>query len=157
MVFLPFLYLIGYSGLLWIGEQSRLKKFNFKIISLLFVLLTSIFLLFGFINAGLDNNCDANSSILNSVQYFDSLEEKPQVIISNYWPWLGYYLNITVSSTWDENVTNLIDFYKPQYFAYNSIVGMSYNKSLLDNHERLFLVKKITGDCNQEIFIYKVK
>ncbi len=157
VVFLPFLYLIGYSGLLWLGEKQFLRKFNFKFFSLFFVLLTSIFLFFGFINISLENNCDTNSSILNSVNYFNSLEEKPQVIISNYWLWLGYYLNISVSSTWDENVTNLIDFYQPQYFAYNSIVGMEYNRSLLDGHERLFLVKKIEGDCNQDIFIYKVE
>ncbi len=157
VVFLPFLYLIGYSGLLWLSEIPVLKKINFKLFSLILILLSSIFLFFGFININLENNCDANSSILTSVEYFNSLEEKPQVIISNYWPWLGYYLNTSVSSIWDENITNLINIYEPEYFAYNSIVGMKYNKSLLDNNERLFLVKKITGDCNQEIFIYKVR
>ena len=156
VVFLPFLYLISYSGLIWFSERRVLKKFNFKIISLLLISLYSIFLFLGLIHMSLENNCDAYRSILNSVQYFNSLEEKPKFIISNYWPWLGYYLNTSVSSTWDENITNLINIYNPQYFAYNSIVGTEYNKSLLDDHERLLLVKKIEGGCNQEIFIYKV-
>ncbi|MCK4730266.1 MAG: glycosyltransferase family 39 protein [Candidatus Aenigmarchaeota archaeon] len=156
IVFLPFLYLISYSGLLWLSERRVLKKFNFKILSLVLILSGSVFLFFGLININLENNCDSNSSILNSVQYFNSLEEKPQVIISNYWPWLGYYLNTSVSSTWDKNITNMINIYNPQYFAYNSLVGMEYNKNLLDVHERLSLVKKIEGDCNQEIFIYRV-
>ena len=126
-----------------------------KILPAILILSTVILLLGTLFSLNAAVNCDNNGGLKQSIAYLDGKINENDTIISNIWPWFGYYFNINVESTWDNNITNLIDINKPKYIVYSNF-GMEYNQTILDTNKQLTLDLEINDSCNQKIRIYRV-
>lgn len=145
---LGFYYIIAFEGVLFL--QSKFKKYSKWIfaIALIFVLIFAGFAIGGTVFRG---RCDANGAEMKSINFIKSNSNSGDLIISNYWPWFGYYNNNRVMSFFDPSIKNML-YYKPKFLVYSPNLGDSYNKSALDDN--LVLVKDYGDDCGNRVFIY---
>ncbi|MBI5148135.1 glycosyltransferase family 39 protein [Candidatus Pacearchaeota archaeon] len=152
--FLTFLYILAYDGLLYITKNINI---NIRKVILTLIILFAIFS-FGLaiVQIAKEGNCSRSGAILQSINYLGDKINQSDKILSNFWPWLGYYLNVRVGSLWNDNLDGLLNDYKPNYILY-SINSLSYNKTILDSSTHLELEKKIEDNCGEIVFIYKVK
>ncbi|MBI2129012.1 glycosyltransferase family 39 protein [Candidatus Woesearchaeota archaeon] len=153
---LAFLYIICYAGFLFLMKQIKdiqYRRFFYAAI-ITFAILTAI--LFGFNRIQAHGNCEKDGAIIQSTDYIKRYAPEDQYIISNFWPWFGYYGNFRIQSIWSEDINILIDTFKPSYFVYNNLVGVPFNRMMLDENGRLKLEKHIEGKCGQEVYIYRV-
>lgn len=153
---IAFIYIICYAGFLFVAKMTKEKRYKKILYAALvvFAVLASYF--YGFYGIQQRGSCEKDGAIMQSIYYIQEHAPKDKYVISNFWPWFGYYNNLKVQSTWDEDINMLIKGSDPSYFVYNNLVGVSFNKALLDSNEKLRLEKSIKGRCNQEVSIYKV-
>lgn len=153
---LAFLFIICYFGFLFVMKKTKGIHYKrlFYAALIIFAILTAI--LFGFNKIQVHGNCEKDGAIIQSADYIEKYAPEDQYVISNFWPWFGYYANLKMQSIWNENITALIDEFNPSYFVCNNLVGVPFNRALLDENRRLELEKSIKGKCGQEVRIYKV-
>ncbi|MGC8885050.1 MAG: ArnT family glycosyltransferase [Candidatus Nanoarchaeia archaeon] len=154
--FLPFLYLIAFDGFFWL--KQRINKTVIKKTISVFVILNALVLFVGTIYTFAKIiDYERNGALIQSIDY---LKEKNissnSSIVSNVWPWYGYYFNAKVACLWSENITELINLYDPDYIIYDNQMGTYFNKTILDTNNRLNLEKEIKDKYDHEIFIYNV-
>ncbi len=96
---------------------------------------------------------EKNSSHYQSIIFVENNIESGELIISNAWPWYGFYGNHRVSSIWDLNISNiLIDMENVYaYLALNSLHHIPENISF--NGE---LIKNFTDENGYYVELYKV-
>lgn len=153
---LAFLFIICYAGFLFVMgkiKDVQYRRFFYAAI-IAFAILTSV--VFGFDKIVSRGSCEKDGAIAQSADYIEEFAPKDLYIISNFWPWFGYYGNFRIQSIWSEDIDALIEQFRPSYFIYNNLVGVPFNKAILDENRRLSLEKSIKGKCGQEAYIYKV-
>lgn len=141
---IPFIYLFGWHEILKIKNTEKRK---------IIISLTIIFSLLLFANTaisiGKEFYCNNDGSIIKTINYLS--QEQDTDIISNVWPWFGYYNNLRVHSFYS-NIDELSQSHKPKYFIYNEGIGDSYDEIQL---KKLTLEKTFEGKCKDRISIYK--
>ncbi|MDO8740145.1 MAG: glycosyltransferase family 39 protein [Candidatus Woesearchaeota archaeon] len=153
---LAFLFILCYAGFLFLMEKIKDVQYRrfFYAAVIVFAILTAI--LFGFDKISSRGSCEKDGAIIQSADYLKEFAPKDRYVISNFWPWFGYYGNFRIQSIWSEDIDALIDQFQPSYFAYNNLVGVPFNRTTLDENNRLKLEKHIDGECSQEAYIYRV-
>ena len=158
--FLPFIYLLAVYLLTIMNKAKNIRVRNLeKFIYHALIILSAFVLL---IHAGhifSDSYCQKNQSVLKSIEYLGNAGYYGHnaTIISNAWPWYGYYLDANVSSSWDNNITRMVHNMNADYVTYTNIIGIEYNKNTLDDSTSLELEKTFKGNCNDITYVYKVK
>jgi 4-amino-4-deoxy-L-arabinose transferase-like glycosyltransferase len=152
LMFLPFIYLISFSGLSWL--ESNKKKIFILVFAVLVVafISESLFMVY-FISA--KTPCETDNSITKSVDYLKYKTTTGDVILTNIPPWIGYPLNVKAYSLQHENVTGLLEMYNFTYIVYNDREGSKYNREVLNNASVLELEKTFTGKCDENTYVYK--
>jgi hypothetical protein len=150
--FLPFLYVLSIYGLLWMEGQGKRLFTATKVLLAASVVIASVFAITVAWN---ENHCASNDSIIASIDYLSTRTAVNDTVLSNVWPWLGYALNVKVSSLWDTNITGMIESYRPLYVVYNDKRGIEYDRATLDNSPQLVLEKEFAGNCESS-FVYRV-
>lgn len=144
-----FYYLLAFQGMLWaIKKYPKLTKLLI-IISITWIILSLTYVLNQNYKEG---KCDKEGVVYQTIKYVDKNITKENLIISNYWPWIGYYNNRRVGSMWNTNVSDIIKNYSPFYIIYSPQLGDEYDKQELD--KALVLKKEIKDNCNKQAFIY---
>ncbi|NCC70809.1 hypothetical protein EOM09_04455 [bacterium] len=96
---------------------------------------------------------EKNSSHYQSIIFVENNIESGELIISNAWPWYGFYGNHRVSSIWDLNISKILigmeNVYA--YLALNSLHYIPENISF--NGE---LIKNFTDENGYYVELYKV-
>lgn len=142
---LPFIYLAGWYGFSEIkGVKVRKILIGLSIfISILLLLITMIMIREEF-------SCNKDSGILKAINYLK--KENNSFVISNVWPWFGYYNNFRIHSSY-EPLKDLLAQYNLDYFVYSVGIGDLYidEKSLKENMK---LEKVFYGECGDIIYIY---
>jgi len=159
--FLPFIFLLSFQGLFWF-KSRRNKAIRFLFIFLTIALIiNAVFIFNDFVKETVKRSlCDVSGSMPRAIDYLSQYEfvsNGTNPIFSNSWPWFGYYLNVNASSIWTENITELIEFYDPDYFVHSNQRSEFYYKNVLDNARELKLERVFSDECDQVISIYKVK
>jgi 4-amino-4-deoxy-L-arabinose transferase-like glycosyltransferase len=153
---IAFIYVICYTGFLFMANMIKEKRYKkiLYVALVVFAIFASYF--YGFYEIQQRGSCEKDGAIIQSIYYIQEHAPEDKYIISNFWPWFGYYNNLKVQSIWDKDINMLIKKSDPSYFVYNNLMGVSSNKALLDSNEKLRLEKSIKGGCGQEVSIYKV-
>jgi 4-amino-4-deoxy-L-arabinose transferase-like glycosyltransferase len=159
--FLPFVFIIAFLGLR--SLKNKITKRGCTVLTIIILILSAI----AFINESVKiyeyEKCDMEKQIMQSMDFFYKDADPPGVYTSNYsiyilsnvWPWYGYYLNARVKSLWSSNLTYLNNIYQSQYIVYDSVV--SYIPEGYFNQEGIVLEKILSNQCSDEkIYIYKV-
>ncbi len=142
---LPFVFILGWSGIM------SIKKKNIRNTLILAIAVISFCLLINTLfSINREFYCDRNSSILQTIHYFD--DEHNINIISNVWPWFGYYNNFGVHAIYMQNITELINENHPKYFVYTEGRGDPFNETLLNS--TLHQTNQFFGICRDVTTIY---
>ena len=162
--FLPFLYILSLRGLFFLKgmvnkiiTKKRKGRWKERIILIIILLLvvSNTFIFLWKISPELINKCNKNSSILQSIYYLK--EKNISIILSNAWPWYGYYLNVKVSSFWNKDLTRLIKVHKPEYIVITTKVNpINLEDFLYSSSKKILLEKEFEDECSKT-FVYKVK
>ncbi|MGE0792654.1 MAG: ArnT family glycosyltransferase [Candidatus Woesearchaeota archaeon] len=152
----PFLFLA-----LVIGLKYLFSKINFKFIKIILVTL----IIFNSLLIANDKiysmneqiNCEKDGAFYNSIDYAMKNIPEDKTIVSNSWPWYGYYGNHKVFSFWNDNLTMFIEKYNTSSFIYVQNGGLEINQKILDDYDAIYLEKTFKDDCNQQVFIYSIK
>jgi len=152
---LPFLYIVIYSGIMQISKrinQDSVKKIMYAIItaSVILIIIPPI------ISITKRGFCTKDGATSNAISYMQLNKDDYTSVISNIWPYFGYYNNIKTYSLWTDNLGLQLGRYKPDYIIYHDRDGLLFNKNQLSQNNKLKLEKEIKGKCNEQIFIYKV-
>jgi 4-amino-4-deoxy-L-arabinose transferase-like glycosyltransferase len=149
-VILPFIYIIIITGV-----GSILKDFKpvaQKII--LGLIIVSSLLLFTQTVFTINKDAKCDKAIIQAISYMQSHKDAYPVIISNIWPYFGYYNNVHAYALWQNNIDTLITRHKADYIIYYENAGLEFNKSILDRE--LSVEKTIAGSCSDKLYIYKI-
>jgi len=141
---IPFIYILGWSKI-----DSIKKSINRNILIVLTILITIILLVGALININHQFDCDKNGGISKTIDYLKN--EKEVDVVSNVWPWFGYYNNFKMHSFY-ASIEELISSHNPKYFIYNKISGEQFNESMLN--EKLTIEKTFEGKCGEITYIY---
>lgn len=149
LAFLPFLFLVAFEGIVFIKNKIKNKNIM-KIATILFVL-NSIVLLIGSIYLiESQGHCDRQGALLQSISYLKPTLKENDIIVSNCWPWFGYYLNSRVYSPWTD-ITSFTNEYNVTKIITCSWFDPPYNSKDLDS---LVLEKEFNGSCAHQVKIY---
>ncbi len=152
LMFLPFIYIVSFSGLSWL-ELNKNKIFILVFSILIVAFLSESFFMASFIPA--KTPCETDNSITKSADYLKYKTTTCDVILTNIPPWIGYPLNVKAYSLQHENVTGLLEMYNFTYIVYNDREGSKYNREVLDNASVLELERIFTGKCDENTYVYK--
>lgn len=148
---LPFLIWISFEGADFLKRKTGLKYLINGIIL--------VFIVSGLIAAashiGAEGYCSKNGAVMQSIDYLKDKAGRNDFIISNHWPYFGYYLNAKVASFWTDNIDEMISTYHPKYIVINNRMGDYVNESIFDP-ERLVLEKEIKDRCDFRTSVHKV-
>lgn len=151
--FLPFIYLVSFRTIEWVQKTKRKKVFSILLIVLIIGAFFSIFFVFDKFREKFV--CDRNNSIMKATNYLKDKIDANDIVLSNAWPWFGYYLNVKAVSLWSENVAALVHQYRASYVIYNDRRGIEFNKELLDNCAELKLEKEFIDSCGEKTYVYR--
>ena len=153
---LPFMIIIAFDAIR-IAKKLNIKKTDINkilkgimILSALISLIYSISVIYGYYH------CDNNSAILQEIDYLKDKTNTNDTLLSNHWPWLGYYLNTKVASIWSSDAKELISTYNPKYFIVNDKIGDPIDTSMF-NQTNIQLEKVFLGACGEKSSVYLVK
>ncbi len=160
LMILPFIYLIAFEC--YTPIKNYLAKVKFSRVAkniLIIVIILNIILLFAYglaySSAQLYCGKDAIQESINYLKPFaEDIKAKNETVISNFWPYMGYGLNVKTASIWSKNLNEIFSVYRVRYIVYSDRFGAEYNKTILDNNSRLALEKEFSDKC-RKIFIYK--
>jgi 4-amino-4-deoxy-L-arabinose transferase-like glycosyltransferase len=144
---LPFIYILGWSFITNI-QRSTARKVAITMTGIFTFLLLSIAL----VQIQYQFSCDKGGSIAQSIDYLSSQQDID--VLSNVWPWFGYYNNFRVHSLYTTNIDELLQTHHPKYFIYVEGFADPFDKNILDS--RLTLEKKFVGTCKNTAYIYSV-
>lgn len=138
---LPFLYILVWQGV----EKINLKKsikYLFLVLSAIVILLPSMIVLQA------DNLC--SYPVYQSISWTKERISANDTIISDFWPYFGFYTEARVSSPW-KDVNSLIEELKPKYVIVQGYEDFQKNLANLS----LPLIETYKNSCAQ-IKIYGV-
>ncbi len=142
-VIISFIYIFAWDYI------ENLKNIKFKkILIKISIILTILLLIFTLFKIGKQFSCDKNNSISQTIDYLKN--EKDIDVISNVWPWFGYYNNFRVHSFYSD-INTLIKNHNPKYFIYSKGIGGPYDEN---EFKKFNLEKKFNGKCGDSIYIY---
>ncbi len=117
IMILPFLYLLIYEGF-----SSLKKKIKYTIPLNFFVIASCIALLIPIFSQYQTDNLRWQT-IEQSVTYMKDNTNPNDLIMSNFWPYFGYFIDAESLSTWDD-VDYLVKSYYPKYVVYHDNFGL---------------------------------
>jgi 4-amino-4-deoxy-L-arabinose transferase-like glycosyltransferase len=145
---LPFLYIIILIGLT--NALGNIKTPAQKI--MLGLTIISAVLLFTQAVLAITKEAKCDNAIIEAVSYMQTQKDSYPVIISNIWPYFGYYNNVHAYALWQDNIDAMITQRKADYIIYYDSGGLEFDKSKLDKFP---IEKVIPGSCNDRLYIYK--
>ncbi|MFW6285832.1 MAG: glycosyltransferase family 39 protein [Nanoarchaeota archaeon] len=161
----PFALLLSIIGLKYLVNfilninyfKFFFKKFKFLLIIVLLicVLINSFFQMNLAINTiNEKNHIDKNSAFLKSINYADENIAEGELIISNYWPWYGFYGNHISRPIWNNNINLILSNLNNGYLF---LVRYHYQKDLSKDLEfNGYLKENITDIYGNNVLIYEV-
>ena len=94
--------------------------------------------------------CRNEGSIMQTIEFLETQDDIK--IMSNTWPWFGYYNDFNATSLYSEDIDFLVHKHTPDIVSYNTAEGAPYNKTLLD--ERFELIETFSGSCGDISYVY---
>lgn len=157
LTFLPFIYLTAFQAIEWLRELRKKRILTILLIVLVITLMaialiSPMSLVYDKLNEKL--SCDRNNSMMNAIDYLRDKTDINDTVLSNAWPWFGYYLNVRAFNFWSNNIVALVDQYKAPYIVYNNKRGIEFDKRILDSAAGLKLEKEFVDKCNERVYIY---
>jgi 4-amino-4-deoxy-L-arabinose transferase-like glycosyltransferase len=153
----PFLSIALIIGLRYLNQRLKFKK-HIKTILIVFILLNSLFIANTQINKMIERaNCEKDGAVYDSIIYIQNNVPEGKVIVSNSWPWYGYYGNHKAFSLWTQNLTMFTDKHNVSKFVYVMNGGLDIEQEIFDEFDKIYLEKHFEDDCNQEVFVYGVE
>jgi len=146
---IPFAIIIGYYGLV----KSIKKRKTRHAILLLVLLFTTGFAVIEIITLVREGHCNASGAVVQTVEYLQNNSDADDVVVSNVWPYFGYYNNLEVHSMWSSNAEKYKERYNAKHVIYHDRLGDSYDTSSLDGSKHYKPEKKISG-CDGTAHIY---
>jgi 4-amino-4-deoxy-L-arabinose transferase-like glycosyltransferase len=159
LMFLPFIYILAFDAYANLQKKLMKKKIYGKILTLILVLNIIILFFYGIGQASPQFYCDGDSvgETLNYLKPLaDEIRNNNETVLSNFWPYFGYGLNVKTASLWSKNPDDFFNSYKLRYIVYSNTGGEDYNKTILENHKNLLLEKQFKDKC-QIINLYSAK
>lgn len=144
---IPFLLLLSFIGIEYIINKVD-KKYLIIPVFLVFLLLAVPITIFEF---ELSGDCQRNSSKEEAIKFVEEHTSEEDLVISNFWPWFGYYNNVRTSSLWNQNITEFVNEKDPDFVIYSDYYGNNYDKEELS---KLSLNKTINDGCGQRVLVY---
>ncbi len=95
-----------------------------------------------------------HSSIDRTIVFIDNNTNSNDAIVSNFWPYFGYSLNLESYSMYGSKDV-LRHRHHPKYFVYHNSLGDHYNLTELESWEKLEKIKEFS-DCEGTSYIFKV-
>ena len=100
-------------------------------------------------------NCEYDA-IYQSLDYVMQHITESDSIISNFWPYVGYYANRTSHAFWTENIEELLYWHYPNFLLVSDTLDQSLNESILKNSIFLSYNMTFTGRCNDHVNVYTI-
>ncbi|MGM5480218.1 MAG: ArnT family glycosyltransferase [Nanobdellota archaeon] len=178
LMILPLVVLLEVFGITRI--RSLLNKFGVKRLlrSIVIACVVFVLIMFSFISTyttieSLSNSitCQNDGAVKNSIDYIQETVPEGKRIVSNSWPWYGYYGNHQVSSFWmgadglfgeDAVMINdscsLVSFLEPEKIVLVLESGLpdQYERMKTYDGSAIHLDKVFVDDCNRKVVIYDV-
>jgi len=152
---ISFLYIIMFSGILF--ASNKIRSLTIKRIMYI-IIIFSIMSLFVFQSMQIIRRgyCEKQGATLQAINHVGSQKDEYTAVISNIWPYFGYYNNVYAYSLWTKELNTQLKRYNIDYVIYHNKEGLNFNKTLLDINQDLYLRKEINGICNDNIYIFQV-
>ncbi|MBR9676824.1 hypothetical protein GOV04_01670 [Candidatus Woesearchaeota archaeon] len=145
--YIAFIVLFGVVGFEFLAQKLGLKnKYWLLIITLLAVSGPFIGAF-----AKTKNNClySRDSSLYQALTFLENNET--DMVLSNVWPWIGYYNNDKVGSLWSDNINFMVMRYRPEFVVYNSIFGNSKESKYFDYIINMELKAQFDSSCSDDV------
>ncbi|MBN1175514.1 glycosyltransferase family 39 protein [Candidatus Woesearchaeota archaeon] len=155
----PILLLLVGIGLEYI---SSLKLFNEKNYLYLLYFVFGLFLILTLVSNGVvffkDEKsvvyCQTNSSLQQSIDYAKEHILPSDLIISNAWPWFGYYGNFRVLAPWTDDVDELLIYEKIHAWLFMYSKYDLYSQTLMDKGS---CFKNFTDSCGYTVTLCRLE
>ncbi|MBN1386690.1 glycosyltransferase family 39 protein [Candidatus Woesearchaeota archaeon] len=154
LAIMPFILLFAFKAIdemeSWMQSAKR-KQFRAMIIILVFI---SAAYAIPTIDLIMERGwCRTNGPIEQASDHIGELGTE-EWVLSNSWPWFGYYNNAHAASLWTENITMLLQKYNVKYIVYSTYDNVPFDKSVLDESELIRMEKSFTNDCGMSAYVY---
>ena len=121
------------------------------------LLIISLLSFFSTLNSNiLFAECNNNGSLIQSVQYITEKTIPGDIILSNFWPYFGYYGNLQVHSLYSSDIHQLIQKYSPKYIIHGTRIGTEFDNTILNDSKDITSVNIIKDTCDVVVTVYKV-
>lgn len=147
----PLLIILSLIGICWLSINIR----KYRQMIVLFVLVV-FFLQIGLLGyeetkrVYQEDFC--RQPVYEATKYLKQTYPSQTSVVSNSWPWYGYYNNFTVSSTWTENIDLLIRETDAEVIIL-SRWGLQIDKESFISHPRTKELVKFNNSCGDEVII----
>jgi len=131
IMILPFLYFLIYEGFLVLK-----KKMEYNLPLVFFVIVSSIALVILVFTQYQTDNLRWQT-IEKSVMYVKENTNPNDLIMSNFWPYFGYFTDVESLSTWDD-IDYLVKSYYPRYVVYHDNFGLEVKVNETWTPKRIF-------------------
>jgi 4-amino-4-deoxy-L-arabinose transferase-like glycosyltransferase len=98
-----------------------------------------------------EGNCMRNGALMQSIEYIRDHSYPDDAVISNVWPWYGYYNNLESHSMWSSRLAGEIEQYDADYLIYHDSIGDRVEMNSTGIAMRL--ERRIEG-CDGSVHIY---
>lgn len=140
LMILPFLYLLSAQGIASLGRGKVAIPF------------IGLFLTFSIFQTArvLENEGKCWQSTHEAIVYISEMATENDTIISNFWPYFGFFTKARVFSNYDE-LDNLIRYHRPRFLVFREEERMPRPKVIGTWRERI-----IEGQCSN-VWIYEIE
>lgn len=155
---LTFIYLIVFFGIRYVLNMYKNKRIKTLIQIIVLVSVAIALSKTPALQPGIQT-CKSDLALHNSINYVENNSREGDRLLSNTWPWYGYYNNLNATALWTKNVSLLIQTHHPRFIIHNTVRGAPYPLDLLMEAEQQGRLKKettILGICRENITIYRV-
>ncbi|MGM5485385.1 MAG: ArnT family glycosyltransferase [Nanobdellota archaeon] len=168
LVLLPLIVLLEVKGLDYLRFRLRGLSgvlYNSAMVILLLLLLVPLYLSsvssLAYVQEKID--CENDGAMARSVDYIRRTVPSDKVVLSNFWPWFGYYGNHNVSSFWlspevlftDENL--YFEKIDPDKIVICDDYGLEGEYDSLEEYSEFVDPEKVfEDDCGKTVTVYDV-
>ncbi|MBW2964631.1 hypothetical protein KY363_04175, partial [Candidatus Woesearchaeota archaeon] len=100
-----------------------------------------------------EGRCSSEGSVAQSIGFLDANADPNDAVVSNAWPWFGYYNNLEAYSLWTSNIERYRQ-YNARYAVVHDTIGEPFDHTLLEK-QGARLQKTITA-CDGTARIYLI-
>lgn len=150
----PLIILLSIAGIYWLSINFiKYKKIILISVIILFCLQTIILAYSNIQTVHEQDFC--RRPLYNAAEFLMLNYPEGSTVISNSWPWFGYYGNYKVSSTWSPDVDFLISDLNPDVIVLTNW-GLEVNREDFINHSKTDELAVFRNNCGDEVIVLDI-